>query len=88
VDAGEVAALEPEVRDWEPRQALVADGQTEALIGQAAAVLVPGGAFVLECHEGRAQEVAEWMRGCGFPAATITADLAGRERVVEARWRS
>ena len=31
VQADELDALEPEVRDWEPREALVDDGQTEAL---------------------------------------------------------
>ena len=39
VDAGELDALEPEVRDWEPRGALVDDGQTERLARDAREVL-------------------------------------------------
>ena len=43
VDAAEIDSLEPEVRDWEPRLALVADGQTERLAREARDLLAPGG---------------------------------------------
>lgn len=86
VDAEEIDALQPEVRDWEPRLALVGAGQTEALVHGGTAILVPGGALVLECHEGRAGEVGAAMRTAGYADVTVTRDLAGRERVVEGRW--
>lgn len=86
VEAEEIDALQPEVRDWEPRLALVSDGQTEAVVHGAAAILGPGGALVLECHEDRADEVGAALRAAGYADITITRDLAGRERVVEGRW--
>jgi release factor glutamine methyltransferase len=84
VDAAELDALEPEVRDWEPRAALLDEGQTPRLIEAARGVL--DGALVLEVHEGRADELAEAMRAAGYADVAVTADLAGRPRVVEGRW--
>jgi release factor glutamine methyltransferase len=84
--ADEVDGLQPEVRDWEPRLALVGDGQTEELIRTARALLAPGGALVVECHEERAQQVAAALEAAGYAEVRITPDLAGRERVVEGRW--
>src|SRR5207244_1273034 len=81
----ELPALEPEVREWEPRGALVDAGQTKALAPAARAVLRPGGALVLEFHEERAGEVAEALSSAGYGDVTITRDLAGRERVVDGR---
>ena len=78
---------EPEVRDWEPRARVVAAGQTEALVEAAAAVLAPGGALVLEVHEARARRRRGAARGLRATRGAVTRDLAGRERVVEARRR-
>jgi release factor glutamine methyltransferase len=87
VTGDEIEGLEPEVRDWEPRIALVADGDpTLELARQARAVLQPGGAIVLESHEGRARAVADALTQVGYVDSTISLDLAGKERVVEARW--
>lgn len=86
VDAAELGSLQPEVRDWEPRLALVADGHTERLACEAREVLAPGGSIVLECHAEHAAEVCALLAGLGYAGATISRDLAGRERVVEARW--
>ena len=86
VEAGELASLQPEVRDWEPRLALVADGQTERLAREAREVLAPGGTIVLECHAEHAGHLRALLAGLGYEGATISTDLAGRERVVEARW--
>jgi release factor glutamine methyltransferase len=88
VAAEELGSLQPEVRDWEPRGALLDEGQTEELVQMARDVLAPGGALVLECHEGRARALAETVRAAGYREATIARDLAGRERVVEGRWRA
>jgi release factor glutamine methyltransferase len=84
VQAGELAALEPEVRDWEPRGALVDEGQTERLVRDAQGVLQ--GWLVLEVHEDRARIVAEALEGAGYASVGIVQDLAGRDRVVEAWW--
>ncbi len=87
VTEGEIEGLQPEVRDWEPRVALVGD-RTVELAGAAWAVLRPGGAIVLETHEDHAGAIAAALDDMGFREATISRDLGGRERVVEARWRS
>jgi release factor glutamine methyltransferase len=83
--AGEVETLEPEVREWEPRLALVDDGQTEALARDARRVL--SGWLLLEVHEGRADEVAGLLSDLGYEEIEVTCDLGGRERVVEGRWQ-
>lgn len=79
----EVATLPAEVRDWEPRVALVALGHTEAVVGAARRVLRPGGALVLEAHERGAAPVAELLVLEGFERVAVTSDLTGRDRVVE-----
>jgi len=84
--AGEWDALEPEVRDWEPREALVDDGQTEALATAARGVLAPRGHLVLEVHEKRAQDVSQLLEQLAYADPTVTRDLAGRDRVVDATW--
>jgi release factor glutamine methyltransferase len=84
--ASELDELQPEVRDWEPRLATIADGQTEALVRAATGRLASGGALVLEVHEGHAAAVAALLEDAGYAEVTVTRDLAGRERVVEGRW--
>ena len=85
VAAEELADLEPEVRDFEPRLALVGEGQTAELAAAARRVLCPGAAIVLECHAYKAGEVSSLLERLGYDTVTISVDLAGRERVVEAR---
>jgi release factor glutamine methyltransferase len=84
--ADEWPSLEPEVREWEPRDALVDEGQTEALAERARDLLAATGHIVLEVHERRAQEIAQRLERLGYTEPRITSDLAGRERVVEATW--
>jgi release factor glutamine methyltransferase len=84
VDAEELDALEPEVREWEPRGALVDEGQTLRLARDAQAVLV--GWLVLEVHEERAQALSDELAKLGYQGVSIGLDLAGRERVLEAQW--
>lgn len=83
VSAQEIEALEPEVRDWEPRAALVGEGATDAIALAARDVLRLGGALVLEVAEGGAGRVAELLRELGYEAVAVGRDLAGRDRVVE-----
>jgi release factor glutamine methyltransferase len=84
VGPSELDTLEPEVREWEPRSALVDEGQTERLARAAPAVL--HGWLVLEVHEDRAEPVARTLETAGYSSANISPDLAGRARVVEAWW--
>ena len=84
----EIGALAPEVRDWEPRKALVGVGATEAVARGALAVLRPGGALVLEVAGGDAGRVETLLRDLGYAEVSTTRDLAGRERVVEGARRS
>jgi len=86
VTDAELPGLQAEVRDWEPRRAVVGDRETEELARDAGRVLGPGGAIVLECHEAHAAGVAAMLTELGYLEVTTTRDLAGRERVVEATW--
>jgi release factor glutamine methyltransferase len=82
--ARELPGLEPEVREWEPELALVDAGQTSDLAAAARTVL--DGWLVLEVHDRLAGETVGRLSMLGYAAATISLDLGGRERVVEARW--
>ena len=77
---GELERLEPEVRDWEPREALVGEGLHEELARVARTTWL-----VLEVGDGQAPEVAGTLERLGYADVAVTADLAGRERVVEGR---
>ena len=77
---GELERLEPEVRDWEPREALVGEGLHEELARVARTTWL-----VLEVGDGQAPEVAGALERLGYVDVAVTADLAGRERVVEGR---
>ena len=82
--AAELDELQPELLA-EPRAALVDQGQTESLARAARDVL--DGWLVVEVHERRARTVAASAEALGYTEVTISADLAGSERVVEARWQ-
>ena len=83
VRADEFEHLEPEVRDWEPREALVDQGQTAQIAGAALDVLDPRGTLVLEIHAERADETRALLETLGY-RVRISVDLAGRDRIVEA----
>ena len=76
----EYESLQPEVRDWEPRGALVGVGLHRELASVAATRWL-----VLEVADGQAPTVAGELRELGYADVTITRDLADRERVVEGR---
>jgi release factor glutamine methyltransferase len=82
----EIDTLEPEVRDWEPRTALVGRGVTEAIVRRAPASLRAGGWLVLEVGDGTAGAVSALLDGAGFRDVVRTPDLTDRERVVEGQW--
>ena len=85
VDEGEIDGLEPEVRDWEPRAALVAPGATEDVARGAREALKDGGWLVLEVADRTARDIAALVVELGYEHAVVGADLAGKERVVSAR---
>jgi release factor glutamine methyltransferase len=84
--AHEVDGLQREVRDWEPRLALVADGQTERLAHDARRIL--DGMLVLETHEEEADRVRALLAELGYTDVVVGCDLAGKPRIVEGRWRA
>lgn len=80
VPDGDWPALQPEVRDWEPRAALTAgpDG-LDAYRALIPALRAP--ALAVEVGIGQADAVVALMRAAGF-ATEVRPDLAGIERVV------
>jgi release factor glutamine methyltransferase len=89
----EFAALPRDVRDHEPKAALVA-GPTgievvERLVGAAAERLVPGGWLLVEIGPTVAQAAAAAIHGhAAFEPAPTLSDLAGLPRIVQGRRRS
>ncbi len=71
--------LQPELR-WEPEVALLGSGEHERLARAARARFV-----VFEVGDGQAREVAQLLERLGCSEVAITADLTGRDRVVEGR---
>lgn len=89
VPEGEWVALQAEVRDHEPREALV-PGSTGleayvALAGMGRRVLRPGGAIVFEVGYNQAQRVCALLTDQGFASIEARADWAGIPRYVLAR---
>lgn len=83
VPASEYETLQPEIRLYEPYEAVVGDRVWERVARAAYGVLGPGGHLVLECGDGQAGEVAEGLAALGYEGLLCTPDLAGRDRVVE-----
>ena len=80
------ADLQPEVRLYEPAEALFAgaDGLdvVRAIVPEVWAVLRPSGTLVMEIGAGQADQAAAIAGGAGFVAARIRHDLQGIARVV------
>jgi release factor glutamine methyltransferase len=75
----ELAGLQAELR-WEPRVALLGEGEHERLARAAKSRFV-----AFEVGDGQAREVAAMMERLGCSDVAVTADLAGTDRVVEGR---
>jgi release factor glutamine methyltransferase len=84
VPASDYESLAPEIRLYEPYEAIVGDRVWEQVAHAARSVLVPGAYLVLECGDGQAAKVAEGLAALGYEGTVCTPDLAGTERVVEA----
>jgi release factor glutamine methyltransferase len=85
VGADEWERLQPEIRLYEPRAALVGTGVAEAIARDAQPLLVSGGRIVLEAGDGQVVQLAATIEELGYDDVTITRDLTGRERVVDGR---
>ena len=89
IPTGEILSLMPEVRDFEPENAL--DGGADGLdfyrkiAGQVKDYLNPGGYVYMEigCDQGEA--VSELMRNAGFTEVEVIKDLARNDRVVKGK---
>jgi release factor glutamine methyltransferase len=84
----EIAALAPEVRDFDPRGAL--DGGPDGLAAyrtitrDAVRLLAPGGHLVMEIGAGQSQAVAALAAAAGLRSIAVAPDLAGIPRTVSA----
>jgi release factor glutamine methyltransferase len=85
VPPSEFDSLQPEIRLYEPFEAVVGDHVWERVARGGRDALAPGGYLVLECGDGQAKEVAEGLAALGYECVLCTPDLAGRDRVVEGR---
>jgi release factor glutamine methyltransferase len=85
----EIAALAPEVRDFDPRGAL--DGGPDglrayrAITTDAGRLLAPGAHLVMEIGAGQAEAVSALAAAAGLGSIAVAPDLAGIGRVVSAR---
>jgi release factor glutamine methyltransferase len=89
VRTDDIAALEPEVRGFDPRGAL--DGGCDGLAAyriiaaDTGRILGPGAHLIAEIGSGQGPAVAALFAAAGFGDIAIASDLAGVERVVTAR---
>jgi release factor glutamine methyltransferase len=86
IPADDLAALAPEVRDWEPALALSPGPDGCSAYTRIAAdlgrLLAPGGRAFLEIGAGQGAAVAAILTRAGFTNVRLHDDLDGRARVV------
>jgi release factor glutamine methyltransferase len=89
IPSAEIATLQPEVRDHDPRLAL--DGGTDGLdcyrrlATEAKAWLRPDGCLLAEFGDGQAAALSEIFSAAGWLVESVEKDLSGRERVLIVR---
>ena len=89
IPTGEILSLMPEVRDFEPENAL--DGGADGLdfyrkiAGQVKDYLNPGGYVYMEIGYEQGEAVSELMRNAGFTEVEVIKDLARNDRVVKGK---
>jgi release factor glutamine methyltransferase len=86
VSEAEWGGLEPEVTEWEPREALLAGPHGLGAFRRLLESKLGARRLGLEIGEGQADAVAELMHEAGFRETEARRDLAGIERVVVG-WR-
>jgi release factor glutamine methyltransferase len=90
VPSGDIAGLEADVRDFEPRLAL--DGGADGLdlvrrvVAAAPQHLVPGGVLAVEIGHDQGTRTRELFEQAGFQGISLRRDYGGRERVVSGTW--
>ena len=88
IAADEMPGLAPEVRDWEPLQALTPGGDGldayRAIARGAGARLMPGGRILVEIGPTQGPAVAALFATAGLEGIRVLPDLDGRDRVVVA----
>jgi release factor glutamine methyltransferase len=88
VASGDINALAPDVRAFDPRDAL--DGGPDglaafrAIAGDARRIVAAGGLLVVEIGMGQASAVGGLLAEAGFARTTIMPDLAGMPRALSA----
>lgn len=87
IGESDFAALQPEVRCFEPRIALAGgvDGGDfhRRLVSDAAELLMPGGLLAMEVGAGQAGRLKQWAMNCpSYDQVLIKSDEAGIERVL------
>jgi release factor glutamine methyltransferase len=88
IRSGELAALAPDVRLYEPTSAL--DGGPDGLavfrrlVPEAARALRPGGTLLLEVGYDQAEAVGNLAREAGLGLVQVHRDLSQKDRIVEA----
>jgi len=89
IPSADIAALEPEVRDYDPRCALDggADGMDfyRLIASRAAAFLKPGGKIMLELGDGRAEAVRRIFENEKWIVEAVKEDYSQRPRILIAR---
>jgi release factor glutamine methyltransferase len=86
VSPEEYETLQPEIRLYEPYEAVVGVGVGAKVAAEARGLLRSDGRLVLECGDGQATELSAAVRSLGYADVVETQDLAGRDRVVEGSW--
>ena len=89
VASADIATLQSDVRDYDPRLALDGGGDGlaayRAIAADARRLLAPGGLIVVELGIGQASPVAALLAAAGLIVAPARPDLAGTPRALPAR---
>lgn len=89
IPSAEIATLQTEVRDFDPREALDggADGLAfyRLLAEQAGEFLRPGGKIMLEFGDGQAAAIRDLFAASGWTVEAVRADYTQRDRILIAR---
>ena len=91
IRSGEIDALQPEIKGWEPLEAL--DGGRDGLrfyreiLSCASEYLVRGGSLIMELGQGEAGDVLKVAERSCMPGASVLRDYSGIERVLRLTFR-
>lgn len=87
VTESEKEAMERNVLDWEPAQALFVPDEDPLLFYRRIAelgreMLVPGGRLYFEINRSFGEEVIDLLRGLGYMGLRLLKDISGNDRIV------